>query len=101
LEQIRFLCGGHPVRINSGFRCPALNSAVGGVSDSAHLFGAAADIVIPDFGDVDKICNLLKGQLTELEIDQLINESDSRGDRWVHVGRAVPPNKPRHQSFSV
>lgn len=33
-----------PIIINSGFRCPAHNTAVGGARDSQHLIGAAADI---------------------------------------------------------
>lgn len=33
-----------PLHINSGYRCPALNEAVGGVATSAHLYGQAADV---------------------------------------------------------
>lgn len=35
-----------PIRINSAYRCPSHNRAIGGVSDSQHIFGKAADIVI-------------------------------------------------------
>ena len=35
---------GKPLHINSGYRCPALNEAVGGVPTSAHLYGQAADV---------------------------------------------------------
>lgn len=35
---------GHPLRINSGYRCPELNRAVGGVATSQHVKGEAADI---------------------------------------------------------
>lgn len=35
-----------PIKINSGYRSPAWNKAVGGVSDSQHLKGKASDIVI-------------------------------------------------------
>ena len=35
---------GHPLRINSGYRCPDLNRAVGGVATSQHVKGEAADI---------------------------------------------------------
>ena len=48
LEQIRSLLG-YPVHVNSGYRCPELNKTVGGVPDSAHLSGFAADIVCPQF----------------------------------------------------
>ncbi len=35
---------GQPIRVNSGFRCPKHNQAVGGVANSQHLRGEAADI---------------------------------------------------------
>jgi uncharacterized protein YcbK (DUF882 family) len=33
-----------PIYVNSGYRCPALNNAVNGSKNSAHLYGYAADI---------------------------------------------------------
>ena len=35
---------GHPIIVTSGYRCPKLNSAVGGVKNSQHVLGQAADI---------------------------------------------------------
>lgn len=35
---------GKPIHVNSGFRCPLHNAAVGGVAKSQHLLGEAADI---------------------------------------------------------
>ena len=35
---------GEPLHINSGYRCPELNAAVGGVATSQHVKGEAADI---------------------------------------------------------
>ena len=37
-----------PLRINSGYRCPELNRAVGGVPTSQHVKGEAADIAAED-----------------------------------------------------
>lgn len=47
LEPLRehFNC---PITISSGYRCQALNKAVGGVATSQHMTGEAADIHIPD-----------------------------------------------------
>lgn len=42
LERIRFFTG--PIIINSGVRCTAHNKKVGGVANSQHLYGRAADI---------------------------------------------------------
>jgi zinc D-Ala-D-Ala carboxypeptidase len=95
LEQIRALLG-VPVQVTSGFRCTALNSAVGGVADSAHLFGCACDFVAPEYGDITDIIQAVQPAMVSLGIDQLIHEGD-----WVHLGLAVPPAEPRHQCFHV
>lgn len=39
---------GRPLTINSGYRSPQLNTAVGGAPDSQHVRGEAADIAAPD-----------------------------------------------------
>lgn len=39
---------GHPLKINSGYRCPELNREVGGVPTSQHTKGEAADIAATD-----------------------------------------------------
>lgn len=46
LQSIRSEVG-RPVIINSGYRCPSHNSAVGGASQSRHMVGDAADFRIP------------------------------------------------------
>jgi len=46
LEQLRTLAG-KPVLIHDGYRCTAHNQEVGGVSDSEHTRGVAADVAIP------------------------------------------------------
>ena len=48
LENIREASGGKSVTINSGYRSPEHNKAVGGVSNSQHVKGTAADIVVAD-----------------------------------------------------
>ena len=42
LENIRGEYG--PIRVNSGCRCAAYNASIGGVANSAHTIGQAADI---------------------------------------------------------
>lgn len=63
LEQIREAAGG-AVTINSAYRSPAHNAAVGGVSSSQHLYGRAADIV------VEGASPLLVGQMAEHYLDR-------------------------------
>lgn len=48
LEDVRALFG-RSIILNSGYRPPAINQAVGGASNSQHLYGAAADIVVAGF----------------------------------------------------
>lgn len=40
---------GKPIRVTSGYRCKKLNNKVGGVSNSAHMYGYAADIQPLDY----------------------------------------------------
>lgn len=63
LEQIREAAGG-AVTINSAYRSPAHNAAVGGVSSSQHLYGRAADIVVAGASP------LLVGQIAEYYLDR-------------------------------
>lgn len=73
---------GKPIVINSGYRCPKLNAAVGGVKNSQHLTGQAADIRCNSPETRKWIFNYIKDHLT---FDQLILEHTSSGSYWVHV----------------
>ena len=78
MEMIRALLG-HPISIRSGYRCEALNKAVGGVSNSAHLTGYAVDFTCPDYGSPYKIALDLANS-PSISFDQLIQEGT-----WVHI----------------
>ncbi len=47
LEALRKKLGNKPITVNSGFRSIAHNAAIGGASDSMHLYGTAADLNVP------------------------------------------------------
>lgn len=71
---------GKPIRVNSGYRCEALNEAVGSkAKKSQHLYGEATDITAGSKAENEKLFNYIKDNLP---FDQLINESDFS---WVHV----------------
>lgn len=73
---------GQPIRVNSGYRCHALNMAVGGVPESQHLLGEAADITTYSTTDNRRLYEIL---LT-LPFDQLIWErGNDKGPAWIHV----------------
>lgn len=73
---------GKPIIVTSGYRCAKLNKAVGGVKNSQHLTGEAADIqaVSKMPKDNKEIFDLIKK--LKLPFDQLIDEY---GMAWVHV----------------
>lgn len=70
---------GKPITVNSGYRCEALNKAIGGAKSSQHMLGEAADITVGSKEENEKLFDYIKDNL---EFDQLINESDFS---WVHV----------------
>lgn len=89
LERIRAALGGVPIVVSSGYRCPVLNKAVGGVPESHHTLGYAADIEAPAFGDPQQVARRLVADLDTLQIGQLILEG-VKGKKWVHVSTHAP-----------
>lgn len=81
MEAVRTALGNKVISINSGYRSPAVNLAVGGVSDSAHLTGHAVDFNCYGFGDPLGVCREL--QTAGIKFDQLIQEGT-----WVHISFA-------------
>lgn len=74
---------GKEVKIGSGYRCKKLNLAVGGVSNSQHMTGQAADLCID--GDKQKGLKWFEYIRRNLVFDQLIWEHNAKGTFWVHV----------------
>lgn len=80
-----------PIRVNSAFRSPELNTAVGGSKTSAHLRGLAADICAWSGTEADNRLLLCVLEKHQSEIDQLIAYHKIAGNeksalRFVHVG---------------
>lgn len=84
LEQVQALLG-HPLEISSGYRCPALNAAVGGSTASQHLQGLAADIACPDFGPPLEVARAIGDSV--IAFDQCILEYGN----WVHLSFSPQP----------
>jgi zinc D-Ala-D-Ala carboxypeptidase len=78
LERVRKLLG-YPISISSGYRNPELNRGIGGASQSAHLYGYAADFICPQFGTPKEIVKYLK--YSGIKYDQVICE----GGKWIHL----------------
>ena len=62
---------GKPIRVNSGYRCPRLNTLVGGTPNSQHMRGEAADIqpVVGNEADLPELARIL---IENGKFDQLI-----------------------------
>ena len=73
---------GKPVVISSGYRCAELNKAVGGVRNSQHMKGEAADIHVENTEHLLKIMHFI---MNETDFDQVIWERNRAGTQWVHV----------------
>ena len=88
LEPLR-VARNEPIKIGSGFRCDKLNKAVGGVSNSQHMKGQAADLCID--GDIQKGRKWFEYIRKNLPFDQLIWEKNTKtGSCWVHVSFVFP-----------
>lgn len=70
-----------PVIISSGYRSSALNKKIGGVANSQHLTGNAADIIMP----AQKLTAVFDYINKNLPFDQLLLEHNRSGYKWIHV----------------
>ena len=93
LEPLRAYAG-QPIVISSGYRCPALNQAVGGVPQSQHLRGEAADLHLPSTAEGRTWFRWLMDNTT---FDQLIWEHDRHGSHWIHVSCKADPRQNRNR----
>lgn len=76
---------GKPIKVHSGYRCPELNKAVGGVPTSQHMKGEAADISAGSPAETAKLGRMLVGMGA---FDQVIFENCNRECTeagWIHV----------------
>lgn len=75
---------------NSAFRSEQVNKAVGGVPNSQHRLGLACDFHTTGISLEDAF-NLIKR--SKIPYDQLILETGSRGERWIHVSYSSTPRR--------
>ena len=86
LDEVRRRLG-HPLEISSGYRCPALNVAVGGAPSSQHTQGLAADFTCPGFGSPLAVARAIRD--SRIAFDTLICEFDE----WVHLSFGSAPRR--------
>lgn len=83
---------GKPIYVNSGYRCPELNKAVGGVENSFHVSGCAADIDARNYEENKKLFDYIKNNLPFTEVGW------EGGGRWIHVA-LVPGRESEKEVF--
>ena len=82
-EPLRMWVGG-PIKINSFFRSPELNTAIGGSSKSQHCHGQAIDLD-DTYGRATN-AEMYEFIKEHLDFDQIIWEfGDDDNPDWVHV----------------
>lgn len=81
LEPLR-MAWGKPIRVTSGYRSEALNRAVGGVANSQHRLGQAADIMSWSMSRTENEQLFKLAKELKLPFDQLIDE---KGYQWLHI----------------
>ena len=101
LANLRFLCRevleparrvlGEPIHVTSGYRCLALNRAVGGVAQSYHVRGLAADLHIESTAHASRLADALNAQ----PYCDLILVEHAHGASWLHV--QARKLSPRHR----
>ena len=79
-ERVREILG-KPMIITSGYRCPALNKAVGGAIFSQHKYAEAIDFKAKGMTDEQVACKLAA---SDLKFHQLIIEHNGKS-KWVHI----------------
>ena len=80
LDMVRVHIG-KPILVNSGYRCKRLNEMVGGVQNSMHTKGLAADFRTREKEDINIMFEFLKKNQKEFKIKELLNYKT-----FIHVG---------------
>ena len=106
IENLKRLCGwlemlrikrNEPIMINSGYRSPQVNKAVGGAPNSNHLTGCAVDIHVSGMEQLVRYAAILLDISDERQenFDELLLERSPKGTYWLHF--AVRPSGNRRR----
>lgn len=96
MERVRAVLGNVPLHINSWYRSPEVNAAVGSKVTSQHIRGEAVDFICPAFGTPFDICKKLIEMKDLIRFDQLILEHS-----WVHISFGITSGTNRSQVLSL
>ena len=94
MEDVRNLLNA-PRHVSSGYRCPALNDALGSKRTSQHVQGLACDFTANAYGSPDIIfADIIT---SDIPYDQVILEFD----RWIHISFVEDGGTPRKQALII
>ena len=84
-----------PIRLNSGYRSPQLNRAIGGASNSNHLTGCAVDIRVENMEQLIRYAAILLDISNEMQqdFDELLIEKNRYGAVWLHFAVRAKDNR--------
>lgn len=102
LDPIRIDWGG-PITVSSGYRCPELNKAVGGVKNSGHQYGFCADLQVK--GGVKKLREFADFVFNwmvqhQMKFDEILFEQ-SGNSVWLHFAWIGKDGKQRMKCFDI
>jgi len=87
LQRIRDKAG--PVVVTSGYRCPVHNEAVGGVNNSQHIYGRAADIYVPSMSQAALLALVREMTMNE-DIYAGYAYAIKNSKRAIHIDVRIP-----------
>ena len=96
-QPLREWVGG-PIKVNSFFRSPELNEAIGGSKTSQHCKGQAVDVEVPTISNLD----LANWCSVHLNFDQIILEfykEEEPSSGWVHISFNLESNRRKYLAF--
>lgn len=93
MERVRALLD-KPIRVQSAYRSPEVNRAVGGAEKSQHTLGEAVDFVVPGL-TIREVFQRIRQ--SSIQYDQLIEEAGS----WVHISFVHGGRAARRQGLTM
>ena len=89
LEEVRDLLGDRPIVVHSGYRCPELNSRIGGSPSSQHLKGEAADFHVVGMDLRDAFDLIRRSSIPYGQV--ILEDGDGDGEpSWIHLSLGPP-----------
>jgi len=75
---------GSPIKVNSAYRCPKHNEAIGGASRSQHILGKACDIVVKGYTP-DEVYDIVQNLRRNPMLKGVIFQGLGRYNTFLHV----------------